>query len=185
MKIKQKPLKINSNIWIIIKEITFNTLNFQTIAPTLFIYILFDMLACFNTHISFHVLPFSLMALVILLHDHSSRGSHLLSQHTKKEEDIEAKDSVCLMNFLFFSGWTISFEISQQTSSQISLTRAGFTQICTPQSNIGKGELHCHGLLRPGQACCPLRFGRLVRTWAPSSEIHIYLARVGCRYQDF
>ena len=60
------------------------------------------MLACFNTHISFHVLPVSLMALVILLHDHSSHGSHyLLSPHTKKEEDIEAKDPVCLMTFLF------------------------------------------------------------------------------------
>lgn len=51
--------------------------------------------------------------IILLRHDHSSHGSHyLLSQHTKKKEDIEAKDPVCLMNFLFFSGWTISLGIS-------------------------------------------------------------------------
>ena len=51
--------------------------------------------------------------IILLRHDLSSHGSHyLLSQHTKKKEDIEAKDPVCLMNFLFFSGWTISLGIS-------------------------------------------------------------------------
>lgn len=52
--------------------------------------------------------------IILLRHDHSSHGSHyLLSQHTKKKEDIEAKDPVCLMNFLFQDGQSLWGSLSR------------------------------------------------------------------------
>ena len=75
---------INSNIWIIIKEIKFNTLKFQIIVPTLstvYIHIFFDM---------YHSMIYIFFdgsgnppTFMILPHD------LFISQHTKKEEDIE------------------------------------------------------------------------------------------------